>query len=187
MLKALYINDCQCNFVDNQDQLIFSFESPNQLTFLDIRKLQLASMIKGAWCEFREITYYLSFLHNLNPYAVGRIVNFFRLFDFDSEKLISTLPTDIVESLSIITTQYGNFSLFFIATFEKNNILTQPIKEISSFWRIFEREGIYSISDLTHYTRKELLNIKDIGVKIVYDIEKSLNEKGIHLKEEEER
>ncbi len=185
MLKAQCLNDCQCNFVDNEEKLIFSFKSSNhQITFLDIRKLQLASMIKGAWCEFREITYYLSFLHQLNSHAVGKVVNFFKLFDFDSENLIDYIPNEIAEVIATISNT-DNFSSFFIDSFEKNSIISHPVKEFFSFWKLLERQDIYSISDLIHLTKSEVLELPCIGIKRVYEIEKLLAENNLYFKEED--
>ncbi len=184
MIKAMYINDYQCNFIDNQGKIIFSFKSCNRITFLDIRKLQLASMIKGAWCKYEEITYYLSFLHQLDTYAIGKIVNYFALFDFDLEKSINHLPNDIWEIIATIANG-SNFSSFFIYGFE-DGILELSVKEFfpTSFWSIFDREEIDFIGDLLAFSRADLLAFRGVGVKKTYDIEKLLAEKGLHLKEE---
>lgn len=185
-MKAMYINECQCNFVDNQGELIFSFKSCNRITFLDIRKLQLASMIKGAWCNPDEITYYLSSLHTLSVHEVGKIVNFFRLFDFDSEELIKYLPADIRKSI-LIHFGSNDFDYFFIEEFERDNeFLLQSVEEFCSRWRLLMRGKIYTIGDLVNSTKSKLLHIKHLGPKAVDEIEALLAEKGLYLKEENE-
>lgn len=183
-MKAMYISECQCNFVDNQEKLIFSFKSCNRITYLDIRKLQLASMIKGAWCEPGDITYYLYYLQGLNPLEIGEIVIFFELFDFDSEKLINHLPSHIRQSISMIQFETNDFRHFFIEGFEKNEFLSQSVEGVCSRWRYLKRAGIPTIGDLTNWTRSNLKKIRNIGDKAIDELEALLAEKGLHLKEE---
>ncbi len=188
-MKALYINDCLYHFIDNQGKVIFSFKSFHEpITSLDIRKLQLASMLKGKWCEsFEEIKHYLSLLHLTNVFAIGEIVNFFELFKYDSEKLVDTLPIKIGEILSTLTSKSINvtrFSLFLIEGFEKNEILSKPIKEFCPFGENLKRGGIYFVHDLTNSTKSNLMSIRNIGVEKIKEIERILHENGLHLKEE---
>lgn len=121
-MKAIYINDCQYDFVDNKGKLIFSYRSNNPLTYLDIRKLQLASMIQGNWCEnIDEINFHLSSLKNLTPYEIGILVKHFELFDVKSKKLISCLQNDCwlaISKIKIFVDQ--DLSNFLITEFEKN-------------------------------------------------------------------
>lgn len=186
-MKAMYINDCQCNFIDNEEKLIFSFRSPNNrpITLLDIRKLQVASMIKGGWCEsFEEIASYLSSLHQVDSHGLGRMVEFFKLFDNNSDELISYLPSDIWVFLSMIATSSGNFDSFLIEEFEKNELLWQSIKGFHPYWKNLKYKGIHTFLDLVNFTRSDLLQIRNIGSKTVNEIEALLAEKGLHLKEE---
>lgn len=190
LMKVLRINDCRYHFIDNHGKVIFSFKSPSNqpITFLDIRKLQLASMIKGEWCDsFEEITHYLSSLHRTNVFAVGEIVNFFELFQYDSEKLIDTLPIKIEEIISFLTSKSINvtrFSLFLIEGFEKNEILSKPIEEFCPYGQTLKKGEIYFIHDLTNCTKSDLMRIRNIGVGKINEIEKILEENGLHLKEE---
>ncbi len=190
-MKALYINDCQYNFIDNQGNLVFSFQSPlhQPITLLVIRKLQLASMIKGEWCEsLEEISNQLSSLHSLNSSEIGEIVNFFELFNCNSKNLVDTLPIKIVEMLSSIPTKSINsdkFCLFLIESFEKNEILSHSIKEYHSCWRALERHNIYTVADLITWSASDLKRlIRNIGDKTIADLEAFLAENGLHLKEE---
>lgn len=186
MLKAMYMNDYQWKFIDDQEKLIFSFRSSNRpITLLDIRKLQLASMLKGEWCEsFEEIASYLSSLHQLDSYWLGRIVEFFKLFDNNYDDLINHLPSDIWESISNIATGFGNLNLFLTQEFEDNKFLSHPIEGLHSYWRSLEREKIRTIGDLVNLTRTELLHVRNIGPKIADELEALLAENGLHLKEE---
>ena len=188
-MKALYINDCLYHFIDNQGKVIFSFKSFHEpITSLDIRKLQLASMLKGEWCEsFEEIKHYLSFLHLTNVFAIGEIVNFFELFKYDSEKLVDTLPIKIGEILSTLTNKSINvtrFSLFLIESFEKNEILSKPIEEFCPFGESLKKGKIYFVHDLTNSTKSNLMSIRNIGVEKIKEIERILHENGLYLKEE---
>lgn len=187
-MKALYINDCRYHFIDNQGKVIFSFKLNRSITPLDIRKLQLSSMLKGEWCDsFEEITHYLSLLHRTNVFAVGEIVNFFELFQYDSEKLIDTLPIKIGEILSVLTSKSINvtrFPLFLIESFEKNEFLSKPIEEFCPYGQTLKKGEIYFIHDLTNCTKADLMKIRNIGVEKVKVIEKFLEKNGLYLKEE---
>lgn len=190
-MKASYINDCQYNFIDNQGNLVFSFQSlSNQpITSLDIRKLQLASMIKGEWCEsLEEISHQLSSLHSLNSSAIGEIVNFFELFNCNSKNLVDTLPIKIVKMLSSISTKSINsdkFCLFLIESFEKNEVLSYPIELVHPRWRRLKYFGnIHTVADLINQTWSSLKKIHGIGDKTIADLEAFLAENGLHLKEE---
>ena len=186
MLKAMYMNDYQWKFIDDQEKLIFSFRSSNRpIMLLDIRKLQLASMLKGEWCKsFEEIASYLSSLHQLDSYWLGRIVEFFKLFDNNYDDLINHLPSDIWESISNITTGFGNLNLFLIEGFENCEFLSHPIEGFHPRWLNLKRGGIYTIGDLTNLTKSELLHVRNIGPKIADELEALLAEKGYYLKEE---
>ena len=190
LMKVLRINDCRYDFVDNQRNLVFSFKSPSNqpITFLDIRKLQLASMIKGEWCEsFVEISYQLSSLHSLNLFAIGEIVNFFELFNCNSEKLVDNLPIKIGEILSTITIKSINsarFGLFLIEAVEKNEFLSHSIERIHPRWRKLKYCEILTVADLTNQTRSSLKKIRCIGDKTIAELEALLAENGLQLKEE---
>lgn len=183
-MKAIYINDCQWHFIDNQDQLIFSFQLNRPITFLDIRKMQLASMIKGSWCKPEEIDYYLSFLHQLNNATAGSIVNFFELFNSNSDNLISNVPADLKEGISSITKKTNSLDLFLIKEFEKNELLSRSIEGYQRNWRIFYFHHIYTLFDLVNLTRSELLDIPYIGSARADEIEELLRRDGLQLKKE---
>lgn len=189
-MKVLYTDDCPYYFIDNQENLIFCFTLPSNqpITPLDIRKLQLASMLKGEWCKFEEISDQLSSLHSLNSLALGEIINFFELFNCNSEKLVDNLPIKIGEILSSITTKSINsteFDLFLITAIEKNEFLSHSIKGIHPRWRNLERHGIYTIADLMNWSQSDLKKrIRNIGSKTIADLKAFLAKKGLHLKEE---
>ena len=92
-MKSIYINYCQYNFVDNVGNILFSFKKETPITPLDIRKLQLASMIKGEWCNTtKEIDFGLYTLNHLSNYDIGNIVKHFKLFDTNCKSPVSFLP-----------------------------------------------------------------------------------------------
>lgn len=185
-MKAIYINDCQYDFVDNEGQLIFSYRSNMPLTNLDIRKLQLASMIKGNWCEnIDEINFYLSSLKNLAPYEIGILVQHFELFDVNSEKLILCLNNDCCEAISSIRISVDqDLSYFLITEFEKNETLSIPIRDFCKFGRILKWQGIKTVGDLVNITKSQLLSKHDIGISRANEIEQLLAEKNLKLKDE---
>ena len=185
MVKAMYINSCRYDFVDSQGKFIFSFKSPvsQPLTFLDIRKLQLASMLKGSWClSIEEIPIYLSKLHQLDSDEIGQIVTFFELFDTNSKKFIYDLPIDIWKLL------HSNFCCnpinFLIDNLEENVLLTHSIRKFCNLWRTFEWQGVYTLYDLIQLTESDLLKFRGIGPKRVKIIKELLAQKGLCLKEE---
>lgn len=190
LMKALYIHDCRYDFIDDQENLIFSFKSPSNhpITPRDIRKLQLASMLKGEWCKFEEIPDQLSSLHALNSVELGEIIIFFELFNYNSEKLVDNLPIKIEEILSTITTKSissAKFDLFLIEPVEKNKILSYPIELVHRRWRRLKYLGeIHTVEDLINQTRSSLKKIHGIGDKTIAELEAFLADKGLHLKEE---
>lgn len=183
-MKAIYINDCQYDFIDNEGKLVHSFKLNRPITFLDVRKLQLSSMIKGAWCNsIEEIEYHLSFIHRLHSYQVGILVNFFELFDNDSEKLISFLTTNVWESISNIQVLSSDMSIYLVNDLEKNEFLAQPIEGFIKYWRILSWQRISTVRDLANLSHSELLNLKEIGPSRAKEIESFLAEHGLRLKD----
>lgn len=184
-MKAIYINDCQYDFIDNHGETVFSFYLNRPITFLDIRKLQLSSMIKGNWCNFEEIALNLSKIHQLDAYELGILVNFFELFKNDSEKLIFYLPDNVWAIISKIQEIPCNSSIFLIDVFEKDEFLASPIEGFCKYARNLKFKNIKTIRDLVNLTRNDLLKIGYIGVARANEIEQLLAQYGLHLKEEQ--
>lgn len=190
-MKAIYINDYQYNFEIFDKSLnsktSYEFKADRPITFLDLRKIEIASIIKGKIvCNHREIEEQLEKLHTLNSSKVGTLVNSFSLFSNSLDTYVKHLDSICWTYLTEISETLRDFPIdeFLITELEKNEFLSRTIKGFYTYYRGFELKKIITIRDLVNLTRTELLKVRNIGITRADEIEGLLKKHGLHLKSE---
>lgn len=189
-MKAIYYNDCQYNFevFDNfQHPIICEFKSDRPITFLDLRKIEISSIIKGeVVCNHKQIEEQLEKLHLLTVSKVGTLVNTFSLFSNSLESYVEHLDSTCLRYLTEISKIpiFYSIETFLITKLEKNEFLSNELKGLYPHWKSLYMQKIYTIRDLVNLTKTELLRVHNIGINRANELEELLKKHDLHLKEE---
>jgi DNA-directed RNA polymerase alpha subunit len=94
-------------------------------------------------------------------------------------KTINELSSNInIITKNILTQKEDNHKL----KVSKNTPLMEIFPISTKKLKLFHLKNIYTISDVLQCSKKELLKMSGIGVKTVWDLENSLEEKGYYLR-----
>lgn len=183
-MKIMYVNDSCYNFVDekgvNQAQLLVKGRS---LNFLDVRKFQLASMIKGKWCTSNSDVdlYFYIMQSKLSAEELGLLVKEFELFNSSSKNFIATFSKEAIKIISSISSETNIFD-FLVEKVEKDAFLSTPLKDVFTFYKSLNYAGFTYVYEIVNLNENELKKIRNIGEQKCIAVKRALAAHGLSLK-----